>query len=46
MLGMAFVNALNEAARDSDVIRMFGEGKGIPTLASACSHAAAGALCE
>eukprot|EP00747_Dinoflagellata_sp_TGD_P077439 gnl/TRDRNA2_/TRDRNA2_159591_c0_seq3.p1 gnl/TRDRNA2_/TRDRNA2_159591_c0~~gnl/TRDRNA2_/TRDRNA2_159591_c0_seq3.p1 ORF type:complete len:181 (+),score=30.78 gnl/TRDRNA2_/TRDRNA2_159591_c0_seq3:237-779(+) len=28
MLAMAFVNALNEAARDSDVIRMFSRGKG------------------
>jgi len=28
LLAMAFVNALNEAARDSDVIRMFAEGKG------------------
>jgi len=27
-LGMAFVNALNEAARDSDVFRMFAYGKG------------------
>lgn len=28
LLGMAFVNVLNEAARDSDVIRMFARGKG------------------
>mmetsp|Transcript_4006 Transcript_4006/g.7582 ORF Transcript_4006/g.7582 Transcript_4006/m.7582 type:complete len:455 (+) Transcript_4006:195-1559(+) len=28
LLSMAFVNALNEAGRDSDVIRMFGEGQG------------------
>jgi hypothetical protein len=28
MLAMAFTNALNEAARDADVIRIFGEGKG------------------
>ena len=27
-LAMAFTNALNECARDSDVIRMFAEGKG------------------
>ena len=27
LLSMAFVNALNEAGRDSDVIRMFGEGQ-------------------
>lgn len=28
LLAMAFVNALNEAARDADVIRMFARGKG------------------
>mmetsp|Transcript_62281 Transcript_62281/g.144930 ORF Transcript_62281/g.144930 Transcript_62281/m.144930 type:complete len:416 (+) Transcript_62281:57-1304(+) len=28
LLGMAFTNALNEAARDSDVYRMFARGKG------------------
>lgn len=28
LLGMAFVNVLNEAARDSDIIRMFARGKG------------------
>jgi hypothetical protein len=28
LLGMAFCNALNEAARDSDVYRMFARGKG------------------
>merc|ERR1712232_180356 len=28
LLGMAFVNSLNEAARDSDVYRMFSRGKG------------------
>eukprot|EP00930_Biecheleria_cincta_P027614 TRINITY_DN19368_c0_g1_i1.p1 TRINITY_DN19368_c0_g1~~TRINITY_DN19368_c0_g1_i1.p1 ORF type:complete len:461 (-),score=91.79 TRINITY_DN19368_c0_g1_i1:302-1684(-) len=28
LLGMAFNNALNEAARDSDVFRMFSSGKG------------------
>jgi len=28
LLSMAFVNALNEAGRDADVIRMFGEGQG------------------
>merc|ERR1712142_723089 len=28
LLAMAFVNALNEAARDSDVYRMFSRGKG------------------
>lgn len=28
VLGMAFINALNEAARDSDVYRMFSRGKG------------------
>lgn len=28
LLAMAFVNALNEAARDSDVFRMFARGKG------------------
>merc|ERR1711988_451473 len=28
LLGMAFVNALNETARDSDVFRLFSRGKG------------------
>jgi len=28
LLSMSFVNALNEAGRDADVIRMFGEGQG------------------
>merc|ERR1719393_332784 len=28
LLGMAFVNALNETARDSDVYRLFSRGKG------------------
>jgi len=28
LLSMSFVNALNEASRDADVIRMFGEGQG------------------
>merc|ERR1712113_821849 len=28
LLAMGFVNALNEAARDSDVFRMFSRGKG------------------
>ncbi|GMH51306.1 hypothetical protein TrRE_jg222 [Triparma retinervis] len=27
LLSMSFVNALNEAGRDADVIRMFGEGQ-------------------
>jgi len=35
LAGMVFTNALNEAARDSDVIRMFAEGKGyLATLKS------------
>ncbi|CAD7925320.1 unnamed protein product [Amoebophrya sp. A120] len=28
LLAMAFINAFNEAGRDCDIIRMFGEGKG------------------
>merc|ERR1719247_2953209 len=28
LLGMAFVNALNETARDADVYRLFSRGKG------------------
>ena len=28
ILAMGFINAFNEAGRDSDVIRLLGEGKG------------------
>ena len=38
LLSMMFVNALNEAGRDADVIRMFGEGQGYLATAK-CSRA-------
>ena len=37
LIAMGFVNVLNEAARDSDVIRMFARGQGAAKYCTAWS---------
>lgn len=46
LLAMAFKNALNEAARDADVIRMFARGEGFKATVKCQSAFAFGAACN
>lgn len=46
MLSMSFVNALNEAARDSDVFRMFARGQGFKATVKCQMAFRAGAACD
>eukprot|EP00746_Dinoflagellata_sp_MGD_P039569 gnl/MRDRNA2_/MRDRNA2_19548_c0_seq1.p1 gnl/MRDRNA2_/MRDRNA2_19548_c0~~gnl/MRDRNA2_/MRDRNA2_19548_c0_seq1.p1 ORF type:complete len:374 (+),score=66.21 gnl/MRDRNA2_/MRDRNA2_19548_c0_seq1:77-1198(+) len=46
MLSMSFVNALNEAARDSDVYRMFARGQGFKATVKCQMAFRIGAACD